>query len=271
MASVAFYHKYDPCAGTDTPPSDAGAGGNPPPADGGGNLLDGATGGGNDQQFELPDKFKVAKEDGSVDWEQVARKGITSYRELEKRMGAVELPPKSADEYKLEKWLPDGYEANPDNLKPIMSKMHELGLNNKQVQGVLSLYGEQLNAGLAAEKQSFESAIATLKEKWGGEAQKNLELANTAVGVYATDEEKAFLQSNPQKANDPFWLSIFARVGADLGEDKLPNQNTPSGGDNELDALRKSPAYWDEKHPEHRATVAKVTALYEKQNQGSKK
>lgn len=271
MKAIGFYCYHDPCAGEDTPPSDPGNGGTPPSDEGGGNLLNGATGGGNGQeQFELPDKFKVSKEDGSTDWEQVAKRGINSYRELEKRMGSTELPPKSADEYKIEKWLPDGFESKPEAMKPILSKMHELGLNNKQVQGMLALYGDQLVLGLANEKQSFETAIAALKDKWGDQAPKNLELANLAVGAYATDEEKQFLASNPQKANDPFWLAIFARVGADLGEDRIPDTGGAGGESDELSALRKHPAYFDEKHPEHRAIVDKVSRLYEKQHGGKR-
>lgn len=262
-----FYRKRDLAAGNDTPPVDAGSQ-NPPPSDGGGTLLDPATGG--EGQFEVPEKFLAKKEDGSVDWEAVTKKAIPSYRELEKRLGSGELPPKTADEYKVEKFLPEGFEANPEAMKPVLGKMHELGLNNKQVQGMLTLYGDLLGQGVATEKASMEQALTNLKAYWGDETPKNLELANKAVAVYADDEEKKLL-SDPKIANNPALLRLLAKVGADLGEDRIPGGSSTGGGDSELESLRRSEAYWDDKHPDHKATVDKVAKHYEKMHQGSKK
>ena len=47
----------------------------------------------------IPEKYRVNKEDGSLDLEQSSRKMGEAYKHLETRMGTGDAPPKSHDEY----------------------------------------------------------------------------------------------------------------------------------------------------------------------------
>lgn len=214
-------------------------------------------------EFAIPEKFLVKGDDGKPNWEQVAKKALPGYLELEKRLGAGEAPPESADKYKIENYLPEGYERNPEAEKVVLSKIHELRLNNKQAQGVLSFYGELLGQGLAAEKASMESATAGLKEAWGKEYDRNMNRANFALSTLAEPELVQQVTSDARLMNNPSLIRLLARMGEELEDDRTANQMS-AGEVDDIDALRRSEAYLNEKHPEHKRVKEKVAAAYAK-------
>jgi hypothetical protein len=254
----------DPMPGNDPPAGDPPAGdppaGDPPAGD---PPLLGGDSGGDPTPLDIPEKFRVMAADGqAVDHQATLQKVLGSYTHLEKRVGTGDLPPKSADEYKLEKYLPEGYEEKPEAMKPILAKMHTLGLTQKQVQGVMGIYGETLGSALATEKQTHQAAVAALQSEWGDKFKENLATANLVVNAIATPEERAILQQ-PKYSNDPFLLKFLAKVGAEFREDRLPAQLTDGEADN-IDALRTSEAYRDSKHPDHKRVVAQVNEAYKR-------
>lgn len=251
----------DPLAGDDQGGA-AGEGAGEAGAGGGETILGGAGEGGAAGDLEIPEKFLVKGADGNPDFKGIFGKMAPSYKELEQRLGSIGMPPKTAAEYKLDRFLPEGYEEKQEALAPILEKFHEAGLTNKQLQAVMNIYGEQLGAALANEKASYEAGVTQLKEAWGDAFQQNLTHAKAAVSVYGSPEERQALLS-PKYANDPVLLRFLAKVGADLSEDKLPQDFSGGAGD-DIDSLRKSPAYLDKRHPDHAATVAKVDAAYSK-------
>jgi hypothetical protein len=261
-----FRSYRDPLAGDDpaggAAGAEAGAATDGAGAGSEGTILGGAgDGAGAGGELDIPEKFLVKGADGNPDFKAIFGKMAPSYSELEKRLGSIGMPPKSADEYKLEQFLPEGFEAKEEAVKPILAKFHDLGLTNKQAQGVMNVYGETLGGAVASEKSAYEAGVAQLKQTWGDAFEQNLTKAKAAVSVYGTPEERQALLSNPKYANDPVLLRFFAKVGADLSEDKLPAEFHAGGADN-IDELRKSEAYLNGKHPDHMATVAKVNAAY---------
>jgi hypothetical protein len=228
-----------------------------------GTILNGGAAGGQ-EAFEIPEKFLVKMEDGQPDYKGTLEKMGVSYLSLEKRMGAGEAPPETPDKYKLETFLPEGYEVKPEAIQPILAKFHEVGLNNKQVQSVMNIFGERLTEGLAAEKAGHEAGMKVLSEKWGDKFDDNVHAANAFVAAYGDDEERKILTDNPKYANDPVLLNIFAKAGMELHrEDNPANEGGAVDGET-LDSLTSHPAYMDSKHPEHRNIKAKVNALYAK-------
>jgi hypothetical protein len=258
-----LYH--DPLAGDDAGDGTDGAAAG---GDQGGAGDQGAAGGdqtilggdGDEGAPEIPEKFLVKGQDGTPDYKAIFGKMAPSYTELEKRLGSIGMPPKSAEEYKLEKYLPDTHQENTEAMKPILAKFHEAGLTNKQVQSVMNLFGEQLAVATASEKASHEAGITKLKETWGDAFAQNLTHAKAAISVYGTPEERQLLTS-PKYGNDPVLLQFLAKIGADLGEDRLPN-DLQGGAGVDIEALRRSEAYLNSAHPDHKATVAKVNAAY---------
>lgn len=220
-------------------------------------------GAGAGEEFSIPEKFLIKGEDGKPNWEQVAKKALPGYLELEKRLGAGEAPPESADKYKIDNYLPEGFERNPEAEKAVLARIHDLKLNNKQAQGVLSFYGELLGQGLAAEKTSMEAATTGLKESWGKEYERNMNRANFALTTLAAPELVAQITSDARLMNHTAVIQLLATMGAELEDDRAANQMS-AGDVDDIDALRRSKAYLDEKDPEHKRVREKVSAAYAK-------
>lgn len=239
---IKFWIKKDLLAGEGE--GDAGAAG-------------GAAGG---EGFQIPEKFLVKAEDGNPDVLKSLEKVHGSYTELEKRVGAYGLPPKTAAEYKLEKYLPEGVDTKPEALQPILEKFHAAGLSNSQVQAVMGVFGAEIAAGLEANSKSFEAGQAALKEEWGDEFDKKAGNAALAKRAYF-DEAMVKEMEKRNLDNDPLFLKLLAKIGAELNDDKLPSDMAPAELDN-IDSLRNSEAYRNPKHAEHKMVVAKVNAAY---------
>lgn len=224
----------------------------------------GGDGGEAPQPFAIPDKFMVKGADDQPDFKAIVEKLGQSYSHLEKRLGTGDVPPKSADEYKLEKYLPEGMEPNQEAMKPILGSFHKLGLTQSQVQGVLSVFGEQLAAGQVAEKAGYDAGFAALKTSWGDKYEQNLSNAKAGLEAYtAQDKELAALLAAPKYANDPAIIKLLATVGADLNEDRPANSMDGVAAEN-VDEIRRSKAYTDPKDPGHADAVRKVNEAYTK-------
>jgi len=220
----------------------------------------------------LNEKFRVAGADGSVDLAASAQKLATSYGELSKRVGEGGAAPKSPEEYAVA--VPDtlkeamGDIGNDDMFKQFRTDMHGLGLSQKQFDGVMSRYFElvpQLVAGGVA--HNTEAATADLRKTWTDEGtfNKNVQLAYRAgdavakaAGMSFDDLEKAGL------ANNPTFIKIMAAIGPEFGEDVPVNGGQSAGfaSESDIQKLLASEANLNSKHPDHKATRAKVDAYY---------
>ena len=224
----------------------------------------GATPGPNDW---LDKKFHVVKEDGTLDIEASARKVGESQRQLEARLGSAGgLPPKTADEYKINVPADLAEKIKAEDLskdagfKDFIGKLHGAGLNQAQVDVAV---GEFLDRSMklqgAMAQLSADETTAALKDVWKTDAeyQQNLNAAYRAGTAYG-DIEKLLAKYG----NDPDFIQFAAKVGKELAEDT----GTPNGGQKlaeaDVEALQKSKAYWDPNDLQHAAVKAKVAAHY---------
>lgn len=210
---------------------------------------------------EIPEKFLVKGADGQIDHKATLEKALPSYLNLEKRFGAGEAPPESADKYKIENYLPEGYDRNAEAEKAILGKMHGLGLSNKQAQGILSLYGELLGDAVAQEKAGFDAGQAALKEAWGESYTKNLGRANFALSTLGDADTVKAITGDPKLMNNPALVKLLAKMGENLEDDTTANQ-MEAGEIEATDALMRSAAYLDPNHADHKHVVAKVIAAF---------
>lgn len=256
---IIYPLRFDQRAGDD-PGTDEQASGDP--AAGGGQTLLGDGGDGQSQPFQVPEKFMVADQEGQPDYKAIVEKIGQSYTHLEKRLGTGDMPPRTADEYQLENYLPEGMEPNPESVKPVLTEFHKLGLTQKQVQGVMSVFGQQVGAGLAQEKAGFEAGQAALKAAWGDQFDQRIGDARKALSAYsAEDPELKRLAEDPQLSNNPLVVRLLAMVGAELGEDR-PAHSMGGAAAESIDEIRKSKAYFDPKDPGHSDAVRKVNEAY---------
>lgn len=215
----------------------------------------------------LPEKYRVVGDDGKLNIEGSARKLADAHTSLEKRLGSVGTPPKTADEYEpkveVEGFNWDEFKADP-RMQSFMKTAHAKGITNDQMSFILGEYAQrapELVNG-AAELDS-EAATTQLREVWKTDAEfkKNIGLAYRAFNSLADEADKSRMD---EIGNNPMVIRMLAKVGAEMQED------APAGGEVNLAEqqtirdLMKSPAYMDPKHADHERISAQVKAYYQK-------
>ncbi|EKY7766681.1 hypothetical protein RC410_004963, partial [Salmonella enterica] len=215
----------------------------------------------------LPEKYRVMGEDGKLNIEGSARKLADAHTSLEKRLGSVGTPPKTADEYEpkveIEGFNWEEFKADP-RMQGFMKTAHAKGITNDQMSFILGEYAQrapELVGGAAA--LDAEAATTQLREVWKTDAEfkQNIGLAFRAFNSLADDADKGRID---EIGNNPMVIRMLAKVGAEMQED------APAGGDVNLEEqqtirdLMKSPAYMDPKHADHERVSAKVKAYYQK-------
>lgn len=224
---------------------------------------------------EIPDKFKVTKQDGTVDHEATLKKTLGGYTYLEKRFGSGDVPPENEAGYKLDySGFPEGVKISQEGEKAFLKSMHSAGLTNKQVQAVVNKLGETVKAGLELQKtqetkraQETLTTVATeLKTAWGANNDANIKSASRGFNHLADDADKKDISKIGVDLGATYriLMKVLAKVGAGIAEDTPPSQAELANMNQTLEELRTSKAYLDASDPQHTATVAKVTALYQK-------
>ena len=187
--------------------------------------------------------------------------------------------PTKAEEYKLT--LPQGAELNKEFATPLFAKAHELGISQKQLDG---LYGALRSQGETAQKAAadkaksdMDAASAALKSEWGQAYDQKMNEASAAIDVYAEQMKIPGLKAALDKTglgNSPELAKLFASLAANLKEDGKLTGKALGGGDlkspveaqQEINALRAdknfSAAYLNKSHPGHKDAVAKMAALH---------
>ncbi|NWC74289.1 hypothetical protein HX823_09385 [Pseudomonas sp. P7759] len=180
----------------------------------------------------IPEKYRVNKEDGSLDLDQSSRKLAESYKHLETRLGSGDVPPKTADEYTVKLEGVEGFDwnefkADPDT-QSFLKGAHAKGLTNDQVEYVIGEYmkaAPNLVGGAAVLDR--DECIATLKDAWGGEQAMagNLRSSYRAAEAFASEPGKpGNLEVLMNKyGKDPDFIAFAANIGKELKEDSAIN------------------------------------------------
>ncbi|WLE60289.1 hypothetical protein GIY62_06435 [Burkholderia plantarii] len=245
------------------------------PAGGAGSALSAgaAAGAGAVPNFDwLPEKYRVNAADGALDLSASAQKLAGGYGELSKRMGDGGAPPATAGEYQVS--VPDALKEQMGDLAKdaaftkFRDDMHAAGLSQKQFDGVMAKYFELVPAIAAGAAQyTSETATADLKKVWTDDAafQKNIGLAYragsavaSAAGMSFDDLEKAGLSNNPT------FIRLMASLGPEFAEDAPPGEAGAGSlmSEDDVKKLLISEANTNPKHPDHKATRARIDAYY---------
>lgn len=228
--------------------------------------------GGQGQAVAIPEKYQVKKEDGTLDIEASSLKLAEAYGHLEKRMGSGDLPPKTADEYQFN--LPDAFKdadfSGDQLLKQFKQDALAKGLNQEQFDFVMGKYFEIAPGLMAGARQlSLDECVADLKAEWKTDQQYGAEMrqAHKAVIGFGDKDAEGLIRDY---GNDPRFVRLMNRVGAEMGEDRSMNPGgTPQGGQS-VESLMSSEAYNNPKHPEHARVSAQVSAHFKAANPDSR-
>lgn len=178
---------------------------------------------------------------------------------------------------------PDKYGLAPD-LRPkigddqfistINTMAHQLGLNQKQYEQMVTWGLQQSDALQAQKAQAVQQGIQGLRDEWGYAFDQNVGLAQRALMTLVDgNKDDPFIKFLDESglSNHPAAIKFFAKIGRELGEDELiKGDGSSSAGDKEsaqrmINEIRSDPKhpFNDVKHLNHKAAVADMAKLYE--------
>lgn len=181
----------------------------------------------------IPEKYRVMKDDGSVDIEASTSKLAAGYGELSKRFGAGDVPPAEVAGYKinvpepLKEALKDWDQAGDEKLQAFLPEAHKHGLTQSQLDFVMGQYFQVIGTmqPVLTPEQQAEKAAEALSEVWKEEADfdRNVQAAYKASAAFAKKIGVSQDQLNAELGNNPMFLRLAAALAPEMGED------TPQG------------------------------------------
>lgn len=215
----------------------------------------------------IAEKYRVKKDDGTVDIDASVRKSEEARAALEAKLGSGDVRPKTAAEYKLE--LPPELKPLADTLpaegiKAFQEKCFGAGLSQSQYDFIMREYLTVAPTLVTAARNiDVKAAVSELKATWPVEADynTNVERANAAIRGYAGDDAAGIFKDY---GADPRIVRMMAKIGAEMGEDRAPNMAQPSAGPIDIQALLRSEAYTNAKHQDHARVSQQVRDYYQR-------
>ena len=177
--------------------------------------------------------------------------------------------PDNPEKYELNtESVPEGAELDENLLNNFKDTAHKLNMTPDQAQGLMDWFHQQTGQSLQEAQQQNEQqkqeAMQALKQEWGRDFDKNLQVANKLVDKY----ELSGILDQEKLSNSPDLAKALNQIAKDMGEDQ--NINTPKGsGISAQDAKAKadeimgdaSHPYWNGQHPSHEAAVQDMQKL----------
>lgn len=188
--------------------------------------------------------------------------------------------PEKVEDYDLSSIeIPEGLPWDGEFQNSMISRMHELGLNQKQVQGMLGAYvetvGSQFEQATGDMQRTRETGISDLRNAWGRSYEAQVDLAKRAFIAGAGDnfEQVAGLKmaDGGMVGDHPDIIRAFAALGGKMSEHGLVGATatrttlSPAEAKSQANKLLGDPeflkAYTQREHIEHDAAVKRITDL----------
>lgn len=219
---------------------------------------------------------------------------LRSYANLERLMGGekIALPnadapaeawdavyaklgrPTRPEDYAFDR--PEGLAAYSDELAAgFRQAAHAAGLSARQASALHDFYIRQAGARMAAEAEAADAAAeelsGELRRTWGPQYEARVALARRAARAFAPNDALDALEASMEA---PALLSLFARIGEAMGEDRLvegeginsfvlqPGQARAEIARIEGQMLDPGSPLMNRAHPEHDSVMARRDALY---------
>ena len=182
--------------------------------------------------------------------------------------------PESAEKYSLDS-KSEVVNLDEAAIKSFAEQSHKLGLNNKQAQGILEFYKNNMEGTAQQEKIDMETAHAQaeqqLRQEWGRDFDSKIKQAKALAQA---NIDLKFLESqlkDGSKVGDhPEVIKGFAKMASMLQEDKIiatESENVNKGRDleGEISTIMndKSHPYHVKGHPDHDKSVQQMLTLRE--------
>ena len=185
--------------------------------------------------------------------------------------------PESADKYALDV-KSDVVPFDETAIKSFAEQSHKLGLNNKQAQGILEFYKNNMEGSVQQAKIDTETAQSQaeqqLRQEWGRDFEGKVKQAGALAKANINPEVLDMTLSNGTRLGDhPEIIKGFAKIAGMMSEDKIvstesENVNTVADIETEISAITNDTdgPYWNKQHPDHDKVVQQVYTLREMLN-----
>ena len=185
--------------------------------------------------------------------------------------------PESADKYAFD-INSEVVNLDEDAINSFAEQSHKLGLNNKQAQGILDFYKNNMEGTAQQSVIDTETAQAQaeqqLRQEWGRDFDGKVKQAGALAKANINPEVLDMTLSNGTRLGDhPEIIKGFAKIAGMMSEDKIlgtesENANTTKDIESEISALSndKNGPYWNRNHPDHDKVVQQVYTLREMLN-----
>lgn len=173
--------------------------------------------------------------------------------------------PESPDGYQYQ--VPDGFEADQEFLSNFQSKMHELGLSQRQLEGVgkylFDTVDDQGRKDDLASEQARLNAETELRSEFGPAYNQKMAGARRVIQEFGGDDAVKFFEEN-SLGNNTLIVKLLASIGDRILEDAGlfggEDRQTTQGIETQISELMHSDAY----RAGDQATVNQVMMLREK-------
>ena len=182
--------------------------------------------------------------------------------------------PETADKYNL------NAESNSVNIdegaiKSFAEQSHKLGLNNKQAEGILDFYKNNMEGSMQQAKIDTETAQAQseqeLRSEWGRDFDAKVQQAGALAKANISPEVLDMTLSSGIRLGDhPEIVKGFAKIAGMMSEDKMvatesENVNSVTDIESEISSITNDTdgPYWNKQHPYHDKMVQQVYTLRE--------
>ena len=182
--------------------------------------------------------------------------------------------PESADKYSLNA-KSEVVPIDDNAIKQFAENAHQLGLNNKQAQGILEFYKNNMEGMAQQAKVDTETAQVQseqqLRQEWGREFDTNVKKAGALAKANMNPEILDMQLKDGMRLGDhPEIIKGFAKIAGMMSEDKIvstESENVSSNTDVETEISdimnNKDGPYWNKSHPDHDKMVQQVYTLRE--------
>jgi len=180
--------------------------------------------------------------------------------------------PESPDKYQLD-IKSEAVPLDEGAIKSFAENAHQLGLNNKQAQGILEFYKNSMEGSAQQNQVDMETAQANaeqeLRKEWGRAYEDNIKKAG-AVAKANMDANILDMQlkDGTRLGDHPAVIKGFANIANLMSEDKLvstESENVSQGIDYDAEISKivndRDGPYWNKAHPDHDKIVQKVFNL----------
>lgn len=183
--------------------------------------------------------------------------------------------PESPDQYNLEAYKDM---AQPEALKPWAEKLHGLGLNQRQVDGILGeFFGSAKTAQETASKETearFQQWGEQVKQEYGLAVDRKLDAAVNLVEKTVGPDGIKLMEDHPEVFRNPTVVKLLVSLAEKTGEgtvllpggQKAEGPISPADAKQQLNALQADPNYqkaiWDKAHPQHDYYVEMQSKLW---------